>query len=201
MFYHIKNTLFVIILFTWLPLYGQPSVAQASDAKQEPNLLSSIVTLQGYYVRNLGVFSETWSRAVGGYVAYGIYFPEHLMLLLQAGYTRFELREDEIPNRDVDLIALPVLAGVRYYFMTQSIRPYSNIATGFTINTQKGPSPEGITSITSADFAFQIGWGLSVDLVGNLELDLAVKYNSHWRKPYNMTGFEYGAGFAWKIGE
>ena len=44
---------------------------------QNKSYLNNRIIFEGVYKRNLGNFSEVWSSAAGGYIGYGIAFPEY----------------------------------------------------------------------------------------------------------------------------
>jgi len=54
---------------------------------------------------------------------------------------------------------------------------------------------------TSGQFAWQVGFGLMLVVVGDFGVSLDAKYNSHFlHHEAMMTGFEYGLGLTWNVG-
>nr|MCU0407197.1 hypothetical protein [Ignavibacteriaceae bacterium] len=47
-------------------------------------------------IRNIGNFGSVWSNASGGYLGYGIAFPDHNYLMMRAGYINNKLKDN--PN-------------------------------------------------------------------------------------------------------
>ncbi|MDZ7624398.1 MAG: hypothetical protein U5J96_08155 [Ignavibacteriaceae bacterium] len=54
-------------------------------AQSDPYLKNRIL-VEGFYIRNLGNFGKVWTNASGGYIGYGIAFPDHNLLIMRTGF-------------------------------------------------------------------------------------------------------------------
>jgi opacity protein-like surface antigen len=186
--------------------YSQTGVQQ-QDAftAQNDRSLKSFVLLQGIYTRALGNLSTEFPSAAGGYLGYGIFYPDRYVLMLMAGYSNYRL-SDEVPaSADLSLSAIHLMAGPRYYFTTDGLMPYVYLNIGLNIVKEKStiskyPTRE-LVDRTSGQFAWQVGFGLMLVVVGDFGVSLDAKYNSHFlHHEAMMTGFEYGLGLTWNVG-
>ncbi len=169
--------------------------------------LSSFVAVEGFYTRALGNLSPRFPSASGGYVGYGHYFPDHIVAMIKVGYSDYTLGEGIPP--DQKLSAIHVLAGPRYYFITHGFMPFLFLNVGANIVTTKIDVTGFSSDRTSTQFAWQIGFGAAMRIVGPLTLEAQAKYNAHFLyhegsteglpELGNMTGFEYGLGVNWAV--
>ena len=125
--------------------------------------------------------------------------------MLMAGYSNYRL-SDEVPaSADLSLSAIHLMAGPRYYFTTDGLMPYVYLNVGLNIVKEKStiskyPTRE-LVDRTSGQFAWQVGFGLMLVVVGDFGVSLDAKYNSHFlHHEAMMTGFEYGLGLTWNVG-
>jgi hypothetical protein len=187
----------------WILLcIGIPTGVQAQDGGTD---LSSFVSAEGFYTRALGNLSPRFPSASGGYIGYGHYFPEHIVAMIKVGYSDYKLGEG-IPS-DQKLSAVHILAGPRYYFLTRGFMPFLFLNVGANIVTTKIDVTGFSSDRTSTQFAWQIGFGAAMHVVGPLTLEAQAKYNAHFLyhegsteglpELGNMTGFEYGIGVNW----
>ena len=79
------------ILFLLVFLIIDANITRITFAQSE-NHINNLVFVQGNYLRNLGTFGQVWSQAAGGYLGYGIYFPEHNLLMFRTGFMNHALR-------------------------------------------------------------------------------------------------------------
>ncbi len=203
-----------LILFTSL-LFAQvlQNEEPAAIPSDESEYLSDVIIVQGLYIRSLGNFEKVWTNASGGYISYGMFFARHDMLNFQVGYLNYKLK-DGLDYDDASLYVIPLLIGGRYLFIDSRFMPYISFMNGInivnqTIEFEVEVDEEGNETIhiddssgnmTLVRYAFQVGFGIMINLVGSLNLDLAVKYNSNFYHTEAMnTGFEYGFGFAWSL--
>jgi hypothetical protein len=205
-----KYTISFLILFTSLlsaqsMQNGEPTALGTNNSK----FLSDQIIVQGLYIRSLGNFGEVWSSGTGVYVNYGIFFPDHNTLNFQTGYIDYKLN-DGYDSQDGSLTVIPLLIGGKYFFTDSRFMPYVSFMNGVNIISQtiafhveeiydeEGNLIDEEIHIdeSSGDtrlvrYAFQ---------VSSLNVDLAVRYNSHFYQHEAMnTGFEYGFGIAWSI--
>lgn len=190
-------------------------LAPATDSK----FLSDQIIIQGLYIRTLGNFNQVWSSGTGAYLNYGMYFPDHNTLNFQLGYINYSLRDgldtelDTLEITDTKLFVIPLLVGGKYFFTDSRFMPYFSFMNGINIiNETFGFNVEmddqGNEVIYFEDtgdetlirYAWQVGIGIMVNIVSSLNVDLAIKYNSHFYHTESMnTGFEYGFGLVWSI--
>ena len=184
----------LILLFFLGFLFSSNSIL-AQDGKY----LNNRITVEGIYKRNLGNFSEVWANATGGYISYGIAFPDHNLLILRTGFISHSLK-DGVDYEDASSVVVPLHIGGRYYFIDDIFMPFVSFMNGLNIvfenttTTQEGVKEDR----TLVKYAFQVGAGVSVNLVSGLVFDLSVNYNSHfYHTDAMMTAFEYTFGLGW----
>ncbi len=209
-----KYTIIIIILFT--SMLSAQVMQNNEPAALTPNgsqFLSDQLIVQGLYIRTLGNFNKVWSSGSGGYVSYGMFFPDHNTLNFQIGYIDYELQED-LDSLNGSLYVIPLLIGGKYFFVDSRFMPYFSFMNGIniinqTISFEVEVDEEGNENILIDDtlgdetlvrYAWQVAMGIMINVVGGLNLDLAVKYNAHFYQHEAMnTGFEYGFGLVWSL--
>jgi len=214
-----KYTIIILILFTSL-LTAQvlQNEEPAALVPTESKFLSDQIIVQGLYIRTLGNFNEVWSSGTGAYVNYGMYFPDHNTLNFQVGYIDYKLADD-LDSLNGSFNVIPLLIGGKYFFTDSRFMPYVSFMNGINIISQtiafhveeifdeegnlideEIQFDESSPDTRLVRYAFQVGLGIMINIVSSLNLDLEVKYNSHFYQTEAMnTGFEYGFGIAWSI--
>ncbi|MBT8379012.1 MAG: hypothetical protein KJN64_07270 [Ignavibacteria bacterium] len=165
---------------------------------QTEGFLKNRIMVEGLFIRNLGNFSEVWANAAGGYVGYGIAFLDHNLLMLRTGYIKNNLR-DGVNYQDASSTIIPLEIGGRYYFIDSRFMPFIQFMNGLNLVFENTNLEGERGDKTLVKYAFQVGFGLTVNLMGNLNIDLGVNYQSNFYKTEAMnTGFKYvfGIGFA-----
>jgi len=165
---------------------------------QSETFLKNRILVEGFYIRNLGNFGDVWSNAAGGYLGYSIAFPEHNLLMMRVGLISNNL-QDDVSYEDASLTMIPIEIGGRYYFFDDRFMPFIQFMNGLNLvfeNTNlEGESEEK----TMVKYAWQVGFGLTVNVISSLSIDVGVNYQSNFYQHDAMnTGFEYafGIGFA-----
>ena len=193
----------VIITFTILctTIMAQDS---AADFTQE-----SYVSIKGSGINTIGHFSEAWESGTAFYISYGNVYASHWSLIFQTGYINFkENSEFGYTGSDPKFTIIPLQVGGRYYILLDWIRPFLSAMNGINIITQQYSAErivDGSATIITEDetvwkYNFQVGLGLAVKVISNLELEGVFHYNSHILQadvPYNITGVEFGVGLNW----
>ena len=216
-----KHTIIALIFFTSslsAQVMQNETLAKSTPAN-DSKFLSDQIIIQGLYIRTLGNFNQVWSSGTGAYLNYGMFFPDHNTLNFQFGYINYSLRDgldtelDTLGITDTKLFVIPVLVGGKYFFTDSRFMLYFsfmnginiiNETFGFNVETDDQGN-EVIYFVDTGDetlirYAWQVGIGLMINIVSNLNVDLAVKYNSHFYHTDSMnTGFEYGFGLVWSI--
>ena len=175
----------ILVLFTGTLFNGFP---------QSKKYLKNRIILEGIYVRNLGNFSEVWSKATGGYIGYSIAFSEHDLLMMRTGFISNSLK-DGIDYQDATSTILPLEIGGRYYFINGRFMPFVQFMNGINIlfeNTNLEGEKEDKTLVK---YAWQVGFGITINLIENLNIDIGINYQSNFYKTEAMnTGFKYAFG-------
>jgi len=183
-----------ILLITLILLF---SGAVLTSFTQSNKYLKNRIMIEGLYLRNLGNFSQVWSNAAGGYAGYGIAFPDHNLLMLRTGFINNKLK-DNVDYEDASLTIIPLEIGGRYYFVDSRFMPFFQFMNGLNIifeNTNLEGEKENKTLVK---YAWQVGIGLTVNLIENLNVDVGANYQSNFYMTEAMNnGFEYvfGIGF------
>ena len=216
-----KHTIIALIFFTSslsAQVMQNETLAKSTPAN-DSKFLSDQIIIQGLYIRTLGNFNQVWSSGTGAYLNYGMFFPDHNTLNFQFGYINYSLRDgldnelDTLGITDTKLFVIPVLVGGKYFFTDSRFMLYFsfmnginiiNETFGFNVETDDQGNEviyfENTGDETLIRYAWQVGIGLMINIVSNLNVDLAVKYNSHFYHTDSMnTGFEYGFGLVWSI--
>jgi hypothetical protein len=193
------------ILLTALVASTPRLLAQEPQPQQAD--LGSFLLFEGFYTRALGNLSPTFPSASGGYVGYGHYLPDHLILMAKLGYSHYALGDSAVSGEK--LSAFHILGGPRYYFATDGLMPFVFFNVGVNIVTEAIATADFNSNRTSAQFGWQVGFGLSHPIAGPVGLEVQAKYNSHFLHHEgstpglpdlgNMTGFEYGFGLTWTL--
>ena len=209
---------FLILFASLLSAQVMQNEEPAALVPTESKFLSDQIIVQGLYIRTLGNFNEVWSSGTGAYVNYGMYFPDHNTLNFQVGYLDYKLADD-LDSLNGSFNVIPLLIGGKYFFADSRFMPYVSFMNGINIISQtiafhveeifdeegnlideEIQFDESSPDTRLVRYAFQVGLGIMINIVSSLNLDLEVKYNSHFYQTEAMnTGFEYGFGIAWSI--
>ena len=185
-----------ILLLTILLLFIGTSF---NGFAQSEKYLKNRIMLEGMYVRNLGNFGEVWSNAAGGYIGYSIAFPEHDLLMMRTGFINNSLK-DGADYQDASSTIIPLEIGGRYYFIDSRFMPFVQFMNGINIlfeNTNLEGEKEDKTLVK---YAWQVGFGITINLIENLSIDVGANYQSNFYKTEAMnTGFKYAFGIGFTL--
>jgi opacity protein-like surface antigen len=185
---------FIILLF-FLGL----TIPTLTVFSQDGKYLNDRILIEGVYKRNLGNFSEVWSNAAGGYISYGIAFPEHNLLIIRTGVYSNSLKEG-VNYQDASSTVIPLHIGGRYYFIDDRIMPFVSFMNGINLVFENTNLEGEKKNRTLVKYAWQVGMGISINVVSSLVFDVSVNYNSHfYRTEAMMTAFEYVVGLGWNF--
>jgi len=166
---------------------------------QSGTYLKDRVLVEGFYTRNLGNFGDVWTNASGGYIGYSIAFPDHNLLMIRTGFISNTIN-DEVNYQDASLTMIPIEIGGRYYFFDDRFMPFFQFMNGLNLvfeNTNLEGESEDKTMLK---YAWQVGFGLTVNVISNLSLDIGVNYQSNFYQHDAMnTGFEYAFGIGYAL--
>jgi hypothetical protein len=180
-----------LILITLLVLF---TGALVTGFAQSEKYLKNRIMLEGMYIRNLGNFGEVWSKAAGGYIGYSFAFPDHNLLMMRTGFISNSLK-DGIKYQDASSTIIPLEIGGRYYFIDSRFMPFVQFMNGINIlfeNTNLEGEKENKTLVK---YDWQVGFGLTINLIDNLCIDVGANYQSNFYKTEAMnTGFKYAFG-------
>jgi hypothetical protein len=121
---------------------------------------------------------------------------------LETGYINFQMNDEMNYGDDPSFSIIPMAVGVRYYIATERFRPFLLGMTGANIVSQNYTQGNETVDKSSVHIHFQIGMGLGILLVRQLEIEGQAKYNSHILEPsqaYNIVGLEYGIALNWHL--
>ena len=173
---------------------------------QSETYLKNRILIEGLYIRNLGNFGDVWSNSTGGYIGYSIAFPDHNLLMMRTGFINNKLKDDlntqeDLSYGDASLTMIPIEIGGRYYFIDNMFMPFVQFMNGLNIvfeNTNLEGEQEDKTLVK---YAWQVGFGLTVNVISSLSIDVGVNYQSNFYENEAMnTGFEYALGIGWALG-
>ena len=186
-------------LYIILLMIATSAILSQSFAQSDSYLKNRII-IEGTYLRNLGHFGEVWANAAGGYISYGIAFPEHNYLMFRVGYLNNTLK-DGVEYNDASLSIIPLEIGGRYYFTDSRFMPFVQFMNGLNIISENTNLEGEMKDETLVKYAWQVGLGLTINIISFLSLDVGVNYQSNFYETEAMnTGFEYAAGIGIAIG-
>jgi opacity protein-like surface antigen len=171
---------------------------------QSGTYLKNRILVEGFYIRNLGNFGDVWTNSSGGYVGYGIAFPEHNLLMLRTGFINNKL-DDDLKSQeafsDASLTIIPIEIGGRYYFFDDRFMPFIQFMNGLNLVFENTNLEGESTDKTMLKYAWEVGFGVTVNVISNLSLNIGVNYQSNFYQHDAMnTGFEYAFGIGYQIG-
>ncbi|MCW8811242.1 MAG: hypothetical protein OQJ93_10515 [Ignavibacteriaceae bacterium] len=180
-----------LILITLLVLF---TGALVTGFAQSEKYLKNRIMLEGMYIRNLGNFGEVWSKAAGAYIGYSLAFPDHDLLMMRTGFISNSLK-DGVEYQEATSTIIPLEIGERYYFIDSRFMPFVQFMNGINIlfeNTNLEGEKEDKTLVK---YAWQVGFGITINLIENLNIDVGANYQSNFYKTEGMnTGFKYAFG-------
>jgi opacity protein-like surface antigen len=177
-----------------------------SGFAQSESYLKNRIFIEGLYIRNIGSFGDVWANASGGYIGYGIAFPDHNYLMMRTGLISNKLKdelstEDSLAYDDAYLTMVPIEIGGRYYFIDHMFMPYVQFMTGLNFVFENEDLVGENDAKNLVKFAWQVGFGFTVNVISNLSIDLGVNYQSNFYDDDAMnTGFEYTIGLGYALG-
>ncbi len=173
---------------------------------QSESYLKNRIFVEGLYTRNIGNFGNVWSNSSGGYLGYGIAFPEHNYLMMRTGVISNKLK-DKLSNQEsltydgAYLTIIPLEVGGRYYFNDNVFMPFAQFMTGLNFIFQNKDLVGKNENKILVKYAWQIGLGFTINLVSDFCIDAGVNYQSNFYDTEAMnTGFEYTIGIGYAIG-
>ena len=186
-----KNIAVITIIFTIVFL--------CNGYAQKGRHLNNRIMVEGFYTRNLGSFGEIWSNSVGGYVGYGLAFPDHNLLIIRTGFISNNLNE-EIKYANASSVIIPLELGGRYYFLFDGIQPFIQFINGLNLIFEN-TNLEGVAgNKTFLKYCWQVGLGVTVYLNNQFGIDIGVNYQSNFYQTNAMnTGFEYVLGLSFSM--
>ena len=173
---------------------------------QSDTYLKNRIFAEGLYIRNIGKFGDVWANASGGYIGYGIAFPDHNYLMMRTGIINNKLKDelntqDSLAYEEAYLTMVPIEIGGRYYFIDHMFMPYVQFMTGLNLVFENEDIVGENEDKNLVKFAWQIGFGFTVNVISNLSIDLGVNYQSNFYDDDAMnTGFEYTIGLGYALG-
>jgi len=173
---------------------------------QSDTYLKNRIFAEGLYIRNIGNFGDVWANASGGYLGYGIAFPDHNYLMMRTGIINNKLKdelstEDSLAYDDAYLTMVPIEIGGRYYFIDHMFMPFVQFMTGLNFVFENEDLVGENEDKNLVKFAWQVGFGFTVNVISNLSIDLGVNYQSNFYDDDAMnTGFEYTIGLGYALG-
>ncbi len=193
-----KILLTVIILISFGSLF--------TGLAQSDTYLKNRIFVEGLYIRNIGSFGDVWANASGGYLGYGIAFSDHNYLMMRTGLISNKLK-DELDSQDSSayneayLTMVPIEIGGRYYFIDHMFMPFVQFMTGLNLVFENEDIVGENEDKNLVKFAWQVGFGFTVNVIRNLSLDVGVNYQSNFYDDDAMnTGFEYTIGLGYALG-
>jgi len=151
-------------------------------------------------IKPIGIFSENWDTGGGVYLSYGWEYSRKWGYQFQIGYNRYRLKSESQYSDSPKLSMWAFQIGGRRYFIGGDIRPFITVLSGINVIRLIYKTDETKVDERDTHLNFQMGGGVTISIISNLELELSVLYNSHLINPsipYNLTGFEYGIGVNW----
>jgi hypothetical protein len=193
----ITAALVIAVLFT-SHLFAQQMAGMTTMDKEN----QKFITAHGASINTIGHFKENWESGSGGYIGYGVIYPNQFALLFQTGYIDYKNNKKSGYSGDPSFSMLPIMVGGRYYILPDRFRLFLLANGGINFVSQKYTVADSTVDESRNHFHFQVGAGFSIILIDQVEIEITAKYNSHLldpSDPYNITGMEYAVGLNWRL--
>jgi len=129
----------------------------------------------------VGDFGDVFNLGVGGSLVYQVPVAANLNFTASAGYTSFEPK-DEISAIVPNFAAIPVKAGIRYFFM-ENFYGGAELGAAFYTGDYSGTA-----------FVYSPGIGVEFPVANKAAIDLGVRYEG-WSKENTFRGGSSSNGF------
>jgi hypothetical protein len=182
------------ILYILLILLASNLYAQNQDE------VNSVISFSARAITPIGDFSENWTTGVAAYVSYSWLYNQKWSVRLQTGFNKYSLKSESEYSNSSKLTMIPIQFGARVHFFKRKFRLFFEAMSGVNFISLNYEDEDRKVDESYTHINFQIGGGVLYRIIDNLEIELAVLYNSHMiepSKPINLTGFEYGVGVNW----
>jgi len=164
---------------------------------QSETYLKNRILVEGFYIRNLGNFGDFWTNAFGGYVGYSIAFPDHNLLIMRTGFIN---NNYEFNVEEASLTMIPIEIGGRYYFFDDRFMPFIQFMNGLNLVFENTNLEGESIDKTMVKYAWEVGFGVTVNVISSLSLNIGVNYQSNFYQHDAMnTGFEYAFGIGYAL--
>ncbi len=177
---------------------AQVEVQVETDMEQSEKFITAQVAM----INSIGEFRKTWVDATAYYLGYGKIYSNNWALVMQVGYMTFKNNENAGFDDGATFDVVPLMVGGRYYILMDKIRPFVFAMNGLNVITEKWTMGEDNKDHTYTKYNFQVGIGLSIIMMKQLEIEISGKYNSHLIEPsvpFNMTGMEVGLALNYRL--
>lgn len=132
----------------------------------------------------MGLFGDAVSTGFGGNASGEYPVSSHIDLTLSAGYLTwsFDFSSTGLPASqlpEATISAIPIMAGMKYYFIEGSFKPYAALNLGMHMVTAKSTLNGQSTDSTQTKSGWAVGAGFLASLSENIDLDVSAKLNGN----------------------
>lgn len=193
-----NNTLVVLTAFAMLLMTNVQAQPLTGDER--------FVSLEGVYLRPLGLFGEEWKSGIGLYAGYALPLDLQTSLTMRTGF--ISLEHQQAFKTHATFTIIPIHFGIRYLFLNNRMTPFVEVMNGINLIHET-------VDLTGRDnerylirYFWQAGTGMTIPLSDHLGLSLGARYNAafyendkvqYGERGAMMTAFEYSAGINWDI--
>lgn len=194
----LRNIFSIITIFSLFV----PSSASAQPIVETDRSIS----VEGIYLRPLGIFGQEWKTGKGLYASVVLPLDHQVQFPVRTGF--ITLKHDQSRRNDAAFTIVPIHVGIRYQFLKSRLTPFAEVMNGLNLIHETVDLTGRDNERSVIRYFFQIGTGLSVPLSDLYGLTIGARYNSSFyendKVQYGetgamMTAFEYSIGFIWVL--
>jgi len=95
---------------------------------------------------------------------------------------------------------IPIEIGGRYYFFDDRFMPFIQFMNGLNLVFENTNLEGESIDKTMVKYAWEVGFGVTVNVISSLSLNIGVNYQSNFYQHDAMnTGFEYAFGIGYAL--
>ncbi|HOV98836.1 MAG TPA: hypothetical protein PK595_04605 [Bacteroidota bacterium] len=188
-----------LLLISPVLMFAQENTSTKLQTNNESLFMNDIVTVDGFYTKNLGEFGKIWKESVGAEGGYGYRVSNHFIAVFRTGL-RIYLLNDDIKYDDASMTLLPLHVGGKLLFNGKRMYPYFSFVNGLNLIFQNTELDGTKRYNNMIKYHWQIGVGSIIMFNKKVGMDLSANYNNSFYKiEAMMTGFEYRLGIVYQL--
>ncbi|MBP6672135.1 MAG: hypothetical protein KA247_03250 [Bacteroidetes bacterium] len=164
------------------------------------------VSLEGVYLRPLGLFGEEWKSGIGLYAGYALPLDLQTFMPMRTGF--ISLKHQQAFKSIATFTIIPIHFGIRYLFFNSRLSPFVEVMNGLNLIHETVDLRGRDNERFLVRYFWQAGTGAVIPITERLDLSLGMRYNAafyendkvqYGEQGAMMTAFEYSIGFNWHV--